>query len=507
MSDCVIISGGTWSPEPWSRIKRSLGPYRLATELKRHGYTTAVLDYIDEFSTEEIIALIRQTVSKDTLWVGFSSTFFWPQQKRYTNARTAQNTLDQMYYDGDYLNVQSVLQSVREYSDAKIIYGGAKAPYFIVDPEIDIYVTGNADRSLVDITDYIAGKKPNIEHARKIDVQGQTRILVDSAHYPEPDVNDIPTAWKDFPVLPNEGLPIELARGCIFKCKFCDYPLTGKKKGTYIRPMAQIRDELIEAWEAHGTDSYFFTDDTFNDDNDKLESLHGMLTSLPFRPRFSAYLRIDLINRYPHQAQLLKEMGLVGTFFGLETTQPDSARSIGKGLHPSKVKDRLYWLHEQWRGHVNMESGFILGLPHDTVAYFHELITWCIEDDNPLQAIHFYPLMLFHHGKDTDLSRYSSEFSLNPEVYGYEIDRVCHWRLPEQKLDYDQCLDFAHKFNDLREPMNRIAGFQMITTMNAGVDLGDLLAMTADEIYVKYNMPRLNSERIAQYKKMLNTQS
>ena len=34
---------------------------------------------------------------------------------------------------------------------------------------------------------------------------------------------------NDF-ILPGESLPLELSRGCIFKCRFCQYPNIGKDK-------------------------------------------------------------------------------------------------------------------------------------------------------------------------------------------------------------------------------------------------------------------------------------
>ena len=295
-----------------------------------------------------------------------------------------------------------------------------------------------------------------------------------------------------------------MPRLCNFKCKFCDFPLTGKKKGTYLRDTSQIKEEIIKMWEIHGTDSYLFTDDTFNDDNDKLEDLHKVFTDLPFKPKFASYLRVDLINKFPHQADLLTEMGLIGTFFGLETLQPESARAIGKGLHPNKVKDRLYWLSEKWKNKVNIESGFIIGLPYDNFSYFNELITWSLEEDNPIQAIHFYPLMLFNYGKDSKLKKYVSEFSLNPEIYGYEFDdNIFVWNLPSQKLNYKTCLNIANKFTDLRSPMNKVAGFHMITSLNTGIQLNDLYQHTQEEIEQKYDIPTMNMTKIGEYKRLL----
>jgi hypothetical protein len=490
------LSGGTWSPNDWSKIKRSLGPYRISSALEDSGYSSFVLEYCEEFTADEIIKAISAYVGQETLWLGFSSTFFWPEKKE------EKDSSNQMYYTSEYSEVLKVIDYVKENSNAKIIYGGAKVPFYIIDDHIDYYITGNADNSIIDVTDFLAGKIDKIQHTETYN----NHVIVDSLKYPEPDVKNIPTRWwnKEYNILPNEGLPIELARGCIFKCKFCNYPLLGKKKGTYLRESEQIKEELIKTWESHGTDTYYLTDDTFNDDNDKLDALHKVFTSLPFKPKFSCYLRIDLINKYPHQADQLVDMGLIGNFFGLETLQPESAKAIGKGLHPNKVKDRLYWLREKWNGKVNSEAGFILGLPYDTMAYFNDLLMWTLEEDNPLQSIHFYPLMLFHY-KEKELRPYSSEFSINPEIYGYEFNEgnSSMWTLPNQKLNYRICRDISNKFAELRNPMNKISGFHMITTMNTGVDLHDIYTMTNEKITQTYDIPNMNNRRIQHYKSMV----
>lgn len=506
MSKCIILSGGIWNPDNNSKIQRSLGPYRLATALESAGYSTFVLDYCIELSTDEIIQALQLHLTPETLWVGFSSTFYF----RNTNKTSAK---ERMYY-GEYTDVKRVIDYIKKNSGAKLIYGGSNTPYYGGrDTDIDYYVGGYADVSLVDLTRYIddGSTTPPFEI---VNVDGNPMTLLDSFNYPEPNMNDISTAWHnpDFNVLPGEGLPIELARGCIFKCKFCSYPLLGKKKGTYLRDPEQIRDEMIKIYESYGTTNFYITDDTFNDDNDKIEALHRVFTSLPFKPNFSAYLRIDLINRYPHQAQLLQEMGLIGTYFGLETIQPESARAIGKGLHPHKVRDRLYWLQEQWQDRVNIESGFILGLPYDTLDYFSELIDWCTQKDNPIDYIAFYPLYLFKYANVSTpenmkrMEKYLSEFSLNPDIYGYEFNgenNITDWTLPSQSLDYDLCRRTANNFSQLVSHRNKISAFAMISHMNLGISLDDLFNLTQREINQKYNIPDLNQKRLTEYKNLV----
>lgn len=492
MTQCIILTGGTSSHPMSPKIQRSLGPYRVATALEDKGYTTFVLDYIVNLTLDEIKQALEPHLGEDTLWVGFSSTFFWNTQQR------AKTKKDSMYYTTDG-SVEQLLRFIKDTCPAKIVYGGAKAPFYVgEDPLIDFYVAGYADNSTVALTDYLMHNDISyLPHHENVN----NSMLIDSYKYPEPTMKELTTRYQN--ILPGEGLPLELARGCIFKCKFCSYPLLGKKKGTYIRDPEQVKDELIELWETHGTDSYYITDDTFNDDNDKIETLHKVFTSLPFKPKFSTYLRLDLIHTYPHQADLLTEMGLIGTYFGLETLQPQSAITIGKGLHPDKVKDRLYWLDDRWHNKVNIAAGFILGLPHDSHEYFKELLLWAQERDNPIDFIDFYALHLFNRSKDSPLSRYDNEFSLNPEIYGYEFpyngDNQS-WVLKDKDLNFRDLEQVAAHFRHSIMPRNKFAEFQMITALNTGISLNDLYTLTIPEIERKYQIDQMNANKLAQYK-------
>lgn len=506
MTQCIILTGGVELSPGAPLLQRSLGPYRVSSALEDAGYTTFVLDFLIHLSLEEIKAALALHLGPDTMWVGFSSTFFFRQQK-------STDRKSNMYYT-ELLFITEIINFVRSNSTAKIVYGGANTPYGLADDQIDYYIMGYADVSTVAFTNYL--KHDDLSYLTKyetIQIGNEERLLIDSANFPDPAMDNISTQWwkPHYNVLPGEGLPVELARGCIFKCKFCSYQLLGKKKGTYLRPSEQVKDDLIRMWETKGVDTYYITDDTFNDDNDKVEELHRIFTSLPFKPKFSCYLRIDLINRYPHQADLLSEMGLVGNYFGLETMQPKSATAIGKGLHPNKVKDRLYWLGEKWHMKVNMAAGFILGLPYDTKDYFKELYNWAREADNPLSLIDFYPLYLYNRTgtRRERLAAYSSEFSLHPEIYGYDFpqdgvtENYMNWVLKDQDLTYDKCVQTANWYRHQMKFRNKFAEFQMITAMNIGISREDLHTMTIKEIMRKYPMEHLNSTKLQEYKNII----
>ena len=503
MANCIILTGGTWNKPEWGKIQRSVGPYRIATALNEAGYSTFVFDYIINFSIDEIKQVLDKQIGPDTLWVGLSSTFFWFPDHGKTHGNGDILRIKEMYWTYDE-TVQELLSYIKS-KNVKIIYGGTKSEFFVgTDPMIDYYVVGLADTSVVPLTDSIKNKT-SLLGSEEI---SPGVFVVDSRAFPEPAMSEIRTPFwnKEFNILPKEGLPIELARGCIFKCKFCTYPLLGKKKGTYLRSADEIRDDLMRNYDAYGTTDYFITDDTVNDDNDKIAELHRAFKTLPFQPRISGFFRLDLINRFPEQADILVDMGLVGVFFGIETMHPESAKSIGKGLHPNKVKDRLYWLTERWKNKVNIGGGIILGLPHDTLEYFDELIKWTVEPDFPMQHLQFYPLHLNNMSNTEKPGMYVSEFNLHPDIYGYEFpgtNNYMNWELPSQGLSYTLVNQVAKEFNKRRFPLNKVAGFEMIKYLNIGIELQDLYDLTQVELVQKYDIDSMNQVRINQYKALL----
>ena len=496
MADVIILSGGSYEEETSPRVIRSLGPYRIASELKKHGYSAVVIDYTQYMSAEEIINSISKHLDNNTLWLGYSSTFFFTQRDTdYFN-----NPLRKMYQSNPYDKISKIYDYIKQNSTAKIVFGGAYALLAHADPIVDYYIVGYADVSSLELTKYLSGKVETLQYYSEKIIDDRTCIIIDSGKYPDPEMNTLETNFKDYPLIPGEAIPVEFARGCIFKCKFCTYPLLGKKKGTYIRDMNQVRDELVELWEATGTDTYYITDDTFNDDNDKMEDFHKLFTSLPFKPKFSAFLRLDLIDRFPHQADLLLEAGLVGNFFGIESFNHKSARAIGKGLHPDRVKERLKWVREKWKGKVNTGIGLIIGLPYDDEKYFEELWDYIHSNEYQVQHTVFNPLFITDTKKGVNL--YGSEFAMNPEIYGYKFNDD-GWYHEEQNLDFRKCANIADMFSRSVYHKSFAPDFSVITYLSMGIPLEDIIKYPEIELRNRYNIPKLNNEKLTMYKQMI----
>ena len=117
-----------------------------------------------------------------------------------------------------------------------------------------------------------------------------------------------------------EHLPIEIARGCIFKCKFCNYFLNGKKLWDFVKSPETLYDEMSSNFDKFGTTGYMYSDDTYNDSTEKIRVLKEQCyDKLPFNVEFSTYARADLIISNPEQLDILMESGLKAVLFGIET--------------------------------------------------------------------------------------------------------------------------------------------------------------------------------------------
>jgi radical SAM superfamily enzyme YgiQ (UPF0313 family) len=418
MSDVVIFSD-TSNPN-----SRPAGPAVLASYLRKHNITTQTL--WSWFSVPEPIfkMLCKKYISDTTKVVGISTTTL-----NLSDRPTSFWAID----DGVFIERINYIRSISP--QAKIVVGGSKIRKQVIIPNIE-YV------------DYV------------VSGQGESALLWIVQNYDQPvknkfisDVdipfNDFSTSETEFKkedyIQPNEALFVEFARGCIFKCSFCDYHLNGKKRGDYTKQLGVLKQEFIKNYEMYGTQYYSVTDDLINDSQAKVDDIYNLTQQLPFRIHFGGYLRLDLIWRYPEMARQLKESGLVSTFFGIETINDASGKSIGKGLGIERTTEALATCASAWNREVFTTGAFILGLPHDNPDTKYQLMEWLAKPEirNVINAPYIYPLFLSPNrsksiiidSKTTETNTGLSDIDANPAKFGYSI-KSRSTRLPGTQTNY-----------------------------------------------------------------------
>ena len=92
---------------------------------------------------------------------------------------------------------------------------------------------------------------------------------------------------------------------------------------------------------------------------------------------------------------------------------------------------------------------------------------------------------------------------MNPEIYGYEFDTDGRWFHKEQGINFGQCTKIAQEFSNSLSNKSFVPDFQVITYLNMGIPMEDIMNLTELQIKMKYDMPRLNDSKLNMYKQMI----
>jgi radical SAM superfamily enzyme YgiQ (UPF0313 family) len=465
----------TDAPYPHHKI-RGYGVHRIASQIRANGYTCLVVDFSSALTFDKYKEIIDASVGPETYMIGFSTTWMpyrWPEKPgEFTNQIPGHHIgedhelshLKEQDWRKDNLVTKFGKNEVAEWLQypksinpkLKIVLGGAKADFYMDLQNVDHVIFGIAETMTIELLDKLSGKSKRIfnkfiDHDRK-------------AHAPTWDFRESSTRYTDFDFIqPQETLNLEVGRGCRFKCAFCNFPLIGQKNvNDYLKYPNIIRDELLENYERWGTTKYFIVDDTFNDSTEKLEMMAKVMSDLPFKIKFWCYTRIDLLATHPEQIELMKELGVAETFFGLETFNDQSSKTIGKGMPSSRRKDTLYKAKEIWGDRVWMEGGFMIGLPHETQASWRKTVDWIKQEDCPLDITTCYPLNIV---KKSDRNQWfpTSWFDNNYEQFGYYFpDDGVEGMLAWYKDDDTDIQNFYQAQQIADETTKEIAPYQRI---------------------------------------------
>jgi hypothetical protein len=496
---CIILTGNSQFP---GGVKTA-GSYRIATELRKNGYNVKIIDMTVFHGFDNDFKNILSTlITKDTLWVGFGYNFI-KSIFGLALERTTPVGMNEEQADAELIEFIKFCKKCNP--KIKIVASGYKR--FIWKVYGVHYFIGYSDTEIIDYTNWCAGKtRANLSYHL-----GETRgkefenFVTSNIRYTDSDI-----------MLPDMAVPIELSRGCIFKCKFCAFPLNGKTKGEWIKRPEVLRSEMLENYERYGITNYIFADDTHNDSLDKLKLFYDEVYSkLPFKINFSAYMRLDLLMRFPEQALVLKESGLRSAVFGIETLSPASAKIIGKGVNPREQLAFLKELKEGlWKDQVLASSGWIIGLPADNPDTAPELEEFLWSKNNPLDHWSISPLYLKpKHLQFDEALNMTTEFEKNYEKYGYEFPKdeylnSIHWVNKKLGLDFRMCakqvLDITDK--SMSHPRWHHGGFGISDITSCGVSYDDATKRTAQEIFYltdKKKLDQLKYEKGVEYKKAL----
>lgn len=427
----------------YSITHRLLGPYKVARQSRAAGYSTQVIDFVQFMPDNVVIDLLDKLVDKNTLVsVSVSHLLYFD---------TAPDTL--------MFKVQSLVDYVKNKYQCKILIGGYNAALWKDFLRADYILPNKCENDIGPFLD-------------KIKNNGIAKYRV--PHY---DITTCDFKWheRDF-VQPNETLPLETSRGCIFKCKFCGFENLGKRPGTLIRDMSLIRDELVENYERWGVTRYQLLDDTFNDDMIKVEQWARMSQSLPFKLEYTAHLRGDLVQRHTDSAAMLVESGLRGCHLGVETLHKQASKAIAKPWSGTKAREWIPEIQKTTWKDVNVTVNIILGLPYEPLDSMYDTFYWAYK--NKLSTV-FYSYFIFPPDPTKDTTSHIEE---NYEEYGIRFTDT----------GWETDLTNNHETERLRDYFNlKIAQATVADSWDANLFIG--LGYTREEVLAQPKKALLDS--------------
>lgn len=432
---------------------RALGPYRLRTALEKSGHTCDIIDYSSILPEDILLLLISELIKSNTVAIGFSNS--WIDIDSHTN----------IWCNSHFFN-----RLKNQFPNIKIILGGTKD--FINDIIIkytDWYVTGFADISLPLILDKISNKSVNLIYFKK----NHYNYINSDENYVVQDVNQIETVFKlDDGFKSYQPLPFETSRGCIFKCAFCTYPFLGKKNFDYIRTPESMASEFRRNWELFGTFRYTISDDTFNDGIEKLNRVRKAIDIANLEKlEFVSFLRGEMLVTKPEMIPILKDIGLKGAHFGIESFNKSARKSIGKGMDVNRVLDAIHKANAVMD--LRSHASFIFGLYDDTYDDFYKWSDFLIANKNDLFASWTFNALGIRKNKLID----SSDIEKNPEKYQYKVSPTnsiwLNW-VNNKGVTKQRCEYIKSRLNQIAFEHSRPSGWSLSCAWYNNISIEDI---------------------------------
>ena len=284
--------------------------------------------------------------------------------------------------------------------DAAIIAGNSVAdsiPEILLSKtEVDIAVIGEGDITIVELLDALANSK-SLENVKGIYFKKRGKIItnsrreairnIDSIPFPNWDIFDIEIYIKNgigsvpepyaIPKDEIRKLPVNTARGCLFRCTFC-YHVFQKDKYRFRSPES-ILSEIKLLQKKYKLNYIAFSDELTFFSKKQAEDFVDKLFEKGLKFYWGANIRANLFKE--NDLELLKKIkknNCIGFSYSLESADRDILRSMNKQLKVDDFKRQAKVLNmlglETW-------TSIVLGYPQETLKTIEKTFNVCYDLD------------------------------------------------------------------------------------------------------------------------------
>lgn len=338
----------------WERI---LWTHRVATYLRMNDWDAEVVDFTAFWSLEELQELVRSRTTDKTVMFCFGTAFLNPWSP--------------------YLN-EFIDWLKKEYPTVSVVVGGNNA---LTTPaeSVDYWVDSYGENAVLALCKHLVGTlgTPLMTDPAFF---GNKKVIRGLYHYPSAPLDSYLVDYeeRDF-MMPWECPQIETARGCMFNCSYCNFPLLGQSKDVSISK-EEFKQQLQLGYEKWGIKNWRVMDETFNDRPEKLEKYAEAVDELGYNPWICGFARGDLVVKHREHWDTYIRLGFLGHSMGVETFNRDAGKLVRKGMDPDKLQQGLLDfqaytdIHAPKRYRANIQM--ICGIPGETTESWHASLDW-----------------------------------------------------------------------------------------------------------------------------------
>jgi radical SAM superfamily enzyme YgiQ (UPF0313 family) len=263
----------------------------------------------------------------------------------------------------------------------------------------------------------------------------------------------VPRLYDDYALGETDVIQFETRLGCKFNCTFCNFEFRGAKKAHDAKSEC-LYTMFTDAKEKYNVTRFASCDDTFNEDEDKIDLLLSATDRLSYKPKIIGFNRFDILMAKPETVAKLDRAGFVGHYFGIESLHPAAGKMIRKKINREKSLNFLEHLRTDYP-HWYLTSGYITGLPGEPLEHNWSVLKE-IRKRKLLDAVVGTVLTLW---QISGLPENESEMTRHPERFGITVKN----KKPEGAIfDNMHVINWEHEHTDFSSAVqmhHRIPGF------------------------------------------------
>jgi len=253
--------------------------------------------------------------------------------------------------------------------ERRIILGGP-GPTTVARPLLeafdwlDLVVRGEGEHTIVELMRVLGDRAAvrNVHGVSGRDSEGtfHTRdraLIIDQDSLPVPRVDDVDlSVYSVYTTV--------TARGCPYKCRFCEIP-SYESRRVRTRSVDAVVDELTAVWRERGVRSVAFQDDIFLLSKPRVEAILDKLHKRGVPIEWGGFARAGRVNS--EWLARLSERGMRSVAFGVEAGSDRLLSRIAKGLTVKKAMAGI----DAAIPHMHTRCFFLWGFADETLEDFY----------------------------------------------------------------------------------------------------------------------------------------